>query len=87
TGTNEEVNGPKENQDSQESFQPMEKEGNFKNKNALTTTKSGFENQDSNDVGVYGPWMLVKKVPRKKHQGKIVSSSNPQKNTQLNNPE
>ncbi|KAJ1387266.1 hypothetical protein SESBI_40087, partial [Sesbania bispinosa] len=87
TSTNEEDNGPKENQDSQESFKPMEKEVNLESKTILTATKSGYDNQESDDVGVYGPWMLVKKVPRKKHPGKIFSGSNPQKNTQFNNPE
>ncbi|KAJ1390995.1 hypothetical protein SESBI_37014 [Sesbania bispinosa] len=59
--TNEEDDGSKDNQGHQESLQSKKKEEEFENKATLTTIKSGSEDQAADDVGVYGPWMLVKK--------------------------
>ncbi|KAJ1401252.1 hypothetical protein SESBI_28918 [Sesbania bispinosa] len=73
--TNDEANGPKKNQEFQDSSQSKEKEVDPANTTTVSTITSDSVNQSSDDIGAYGPWMLVKRVPRKKQQGKIGSGS------------
>ncbi|KAJ1399521.1 hypothetical protein SESBI_30284 [Sesbania bispinosa] len=83
----EEETRPKDTQDNQESSPPQKQEKHSDPTTTLVITHSGSAPQDSDEVGVYGPWMLVKKVPRKKPQGKPISASNQQSSSQLNNIE
>ncbi|KAJ1392210.1 hypothetical protein SESBI_35952 [Sesbania bispinosa] len=75
SATNDEANGPKENHENQDSSQSKEKEVDSVNNSTVPISTSDQVIQSSDDIGAYGPWMLVKRMPRKKQQGKTGSGS------------
>ncbi|KAJ1405138.1 hypothetical protein SESBI_26080 [Sesbania bispinosa] len=78
---------PKGPQDNQDSSSHMIQDQHSDPTTSMGTAQSGTPLKDSEEIGVYGPWMLVKKVPRKKPQGKPISAPYQQPSYQPNSPD
>ncbi|KAJ1387772.1 hypothetical protein SESBI_39671 [Sesbania bispinosa] len=78
---------PKGPQDNQDSSSHMIQEQHSDPTTSMGTAQSRTALKDSEEIGVCGPWMLVKKVPRKKPQGKPILAPYQQPSYQPNSPD